>query len=204
MIARHQLHKVWDAVWGLLPWLSLGLGLLVTVWLLRVAPGPKQQIVEKQVLASTDYDIRRFTLRVYDLEGQLKSQLQGETAQHFPATMTTLVAMPRFFSYSTQGNMTSGQAKQALLNEDGSEVQLMGQVKLHTLPTADQPDTLTVTSEFLHFFANTDEVKSHVPVEAVRGKNAFKADSMHADNLTQVMQLKGRVKAVLTPKTGQP
>ena len=201
---RQQLHTLADAVLGLLPLLLLGMGLLLTVWLLRMAPSPMQAAQEKKTLATPDYDVRQFKMSVYGLNGQLKSEMQGMAAQHFPASMTTLVDQPRFFAFSSAGNMTNGVAKQALLNEDGSEVQLMGQVQLQQLPTSDQPDTLTIQGEFLHFFANTDEVKSHVPVQAVRGQNTFKADRMHADNLHQVMQLNGRVKAVLAPKKSQP
>lgn len=201
---RQQLHTLADAVLGLLPLLLLGMGLLLTVWLLRMAPSPMQAAQEKKTLAIPDYDVRQFKMSVYGLNGQLKSEMQGTAAQHFPASMTTLVDQPRFFAFSSTGNMTNGVAKQALLNEDGSEVQLMGQVQLQQLPTSDQPDTLTIQGEFLHFFANTDEVKSHVPVQAVRGQNTFKADRMHADNLHQVMQLNGRVKAVLAPKKSQP
>lgn len=201
---RQQLHTLADAVLGLLPLLLLGMGLLLTVWLLRMAPSPMQAAQEKKTLAIPDYDVRQFKMSVYGLNGQLKSEMQGTAAQHFPASMTTLVDQPRFFAFSSAGNMTNGVAKQALLNEDGSEVQLMGQVQLQQLPTSDQPDTLTIQSEFLHFFANTDEVKSHVPVQAVRGQNTFKADRMHADNLHQVMQLNGRVKAVLAPKNNTP
>jgi lipopolysaccharide export system protein LptC len=201
---RQQLHTLADAVLGLLPLLLLGMGLLLTVWLLRMAPSPMQAAQQKKTLAIPDYDVRQFKMSVYGLNGQLKSEMQGTAAQHFPASMTTLVDQPRFFAFSSAGNMTNGVAKQALLNEDGSEVQLMGQVQLQQLPTSDQPDTLTIQGEFLHFFANTDEVKSHVPVQAVRGQNTFKANRMHADNLHQVMQLNGRVKAVLAPKKSQP
>jgi len=202
--AWRPIHRTLQAVLAWLPLLGLGLLLLATVWLLRTAPQVLTQVTEKKPLEIPDYDVRDFAMRVYALDGQLKNEMQGELAQHFAASNNTLVQQPRFMSYSKQGNVSQGQAKQALTNEDGSELQLMGEVQLQRQATADQPDALTVTGEFLHFFANTDEVKSHMPVQAVRGKNTFKGDSMHADNLNQVIQLQGRVNTVLTPKSVSP
>lgn len=199
-----SIRQAFETLLAWLPLLGLGLMLLSTVWLLRTAPPSQTLATDKKPLDIPDYEVRDFSMRVYALNGQLKNDLQGTLAQHFSTSMTTLVQQPRFMSYSTQGHVTQGQAKQALTNEDGSEIQLMGEVRLHRQPTADQPDALTVTSEFLHFYANTDEVKSHVPVQAVQGRNTFKGDNLHADNLNQVIQMRGRVTTVLTPKSVTP
>ena len=53
--------------------------------------------------------------------------------------------------------------------------------------------------EFLHAYLDTERVKSHKPVELIRGRDQFTADSMDFDNLERVMQLKGRVKGTLVP-----
>jgi CheY-specific phosphatase CheX len=42
-------------------------------------------------------------------------------------------------------------------------------------------------------------VQTDLPVEIKRGDNSFKANSMRADNLNQVLGMSGRVKAVLHP-----
>jgi lipopolysaccharide export system protein LptC len=54
-------------------------------------------------------------------------------------------------------------------------------------------------SEFLHAFMNTERIKSHKPVELLRGKDSFSADSMDFDNAAQVLQLDGRVRGTLVP-----
>jgi lipopolysaccharide export system protein LptC len=53
--------------------------------------------------------------------------------------------------------------------------------------------------EFLHAFLDTERVKSHLPVELTRGSDRFTADGMDYDNLSQVMELRGRVRGVLVP-----
>ena len=54
-------------------------------------------------------------------------------------------------------------------------------------------------SEFLHFFQATERLRSHMPVTVQRGGSQFRADAVEYDNLAQVIELKGRVRAVLAP-----
>jgi lipopolysaccharide export system protein LptC len=53
--------------------------------------------------------------------------------------------------------------------------------------------------EFLHAFLNDERVKSHKPVVLIRGTDQFTGDTFAYDNLDQVADLKGRVRAVLMP-----
>jgi lipopolysaccharide export system protein LptC len=59
-----------------------------------------------------------------------------------------------------------------------------------------------ISSDFLHVFANTEKIKTHLPVEMVRDNgDRFIANWMDYDNLEQVLQLQGRVKGVIMPRT---
>ena len=53
--------------------------------------------------------------------------------------------------------------------------------------------------EFLHAFLNKEVVKSNQPVQLIRGKDKFTADTMDFNNIDQVMLLQGRVKGLLVP-----
>jgi lipopolysaccharide export system protein LptC len=56
-------------------------------------------------------------------------------------------------------------------------------------------------SDFLHMFANTEEVRSHLPVVLVRGAgDRFTGDGLAYDNLDRVIQLTGRVRGTLQPR----
>jgi len=59
--------------------------------------------------------------------------------------------------------------------------------------------TEQINSDFLHFYADTDTLVTHLPVSIIRGEDRFFADSLHADNVSQVLQLKGRVKVKSVP-----
>jgi lipopolysaccharide export system protein LptC len=54
-------------------------------------------------------------------------------------------------------------------------------------------------SEFLHAFMHTEQIKSHKPVELTHGNDRFTADSLHFDNVEQVLLLQGRVHSLLVP-----
>ena len=193
-----RLRQVGNAVFAWLPMLLLIAGLLWSVWLVRSTPDTDPAPSLNRSTQGADHDIRGFTLKIYDLQGQLKSSMTGASAVHSPQTMTTLVEKPRVLIYKN-GQVTSASADQALTNEDGSQVQLMGQAIIYREPSKEAPQAFEMRSEFLHLFANTDVVQTDLPVEVKRGDNSFKANSMRADNLNQVLGLTGRVKAVLYP-----
>ena len=59
--------------------------------------------------------------------------------------------------------------------------------------------SMAFRGEFLHAFMETEQVKSHLPVELTRGRDRFSADSLDFDNRAGIVLLKGRVKGVLIP-----
>ena len=61
-------------------------------------------------------------------------------------------------------------------------------------------ETMEFRSEFLHAFLNTERVRSHLPVVVRRGGTEVRADGMEYDNLARVVELKGRQRAVFTPR----
>jgi lipopolysaccharide export system protein LptC len=51
----------------------------------------------------------------------------------------------------------------------------------------------------MHLFTAVERVRSHLPVRVRRGASEMHADALEYDNLSRVVQLKGRVRAVLQP-----
>lgn len=204
MTARQSLQAILDVTLGWLPLLLLGVLLLVTVWLVRTAPSPLQVANVKTPQHVADYDVQHFTLNSYNMSGQLQSSMTGASAAHFEDSLITLVQQPQLWMYSKEGQVTSATARRALSNEDGSEVQLIGQAEIYRAASAQQTQALRVKSEFLHFFANTDSMQTDLPVVVTRGTNTFRADQLRADNLNETLSMKGRVKVVLHPENAKP
>jgi lipopolysaccharide export system protein LptC len=133
----------------------------------------------------------------------MKSFLQGVSSVHFPDTLTNLIENPVVHSVSRSGRLTTAVAQRSLSNEDGSEIQLMGQAVVHKPGVGTQEPAMTLRSEFIHLFANTDSLVTYAPVKIERGENRFQANSLKADNLNQRFLLQGQVKVLLVPSKRQ-
>lgn len=197
--ARQRLQRLREMLTAYLPILMLSLLFLFSVWLVRSVPPLENAAPAAPPMHTADYDFQNFNLKIYEMNGKLKSSMHGEFAQHFQDTLSTEVNKPFVLIYS-QGRVISAQGKKAIVNEDGSQVQLIGQAVLKRDDARQEKDDMQITGEFLHFFANTDTLQSHLPVNIVHGRNRFKADQLQADNVNQTYELNGRVHAILVPE----
>jgi lipopolysaccharide export system protein LptC len=198
------LRHWWDRATLYLPVLLMGLLAMSTYWLVRSTPLVQTPVGVAQPMHQPDYYMRKFAVKTYDRQGQIKSEVSGGEARHFPDSNTLEIDQVHIRSFSPQGQLTVATARQAITNQDGSEVQLLGnaQVVRGSMPGSDghpQP-SLTFSGEFLHAFMNTERLQSHKPVTLIRGPDHFSADSMSFDNIERVLVLNGRVRGQLVPK----
>lgn len=194
----------WDRISVYLPVILMGLIALGTYWLASNTPslGPAPEPVAPT--HEPDSFMRRFSLRTFQQDGRLKSEIHGTEGRHYPDTDTMEIDEPRIRSYNARGELTVASAHKAISNADGSEVQLIGSAVVSSEPVIGDAGRggrprLEFRGEFLHAFLDTERVRSHKPVELIRGDDRFTADSMEYDNLQQVMELRGRVRGSLTP-----
>ena len=196
-------RAAWDRVSVYLPIILMGLMALGTYWLARNTPtlGPAE--AQRPATHDPDYFMRGFSVKTFDAMGRLKSEVHGSEARHYPDTDTLEIDQPRIRSFNAQGELTVATARRALSNGDGSEVQLFGDAVVTREASSDAQGhdhpRMEFRGEFLHVFADTERVKSHLPVELTRGRDRFTAENMDYDNLNQVMELRGRVRGVLVP-----
>lgn len=199
----NAVRALWERLALYLPVLLMAALAMATYWLVRSSPVTSAPELATAPRHEPDYFMRKFAVKTYDVKGQLKSEVSGGEARHFPDTDTLEIDRIHIRSFSEEGRLTTATARQAITNGDASEVQLIGnaQVVRGAVPDKNgqlQP-SLTFTGEFLHAFMNTERVKSHKPVELTRGKDRFTADSMDFDNQERVMLLSGRVRGQLVP-----
>lgn len=186
-----------------LPVVLMGVLAMATYWLVRNTPTASTQTPAAAVQHQPDYFMRKFSVKTFDAEGRLKSEVSGGEARHFPDTDTLEIDQVHIRSFNPQGQLITATARQALTNSDASEVQLMGNARVVRDAVPDQNGQpqpgMTFAGEFLHAFMDTERVKSHKPVVLTRGKDHFTADSMDFDNLNRVMVLTGQVRGQLVP-----
>ena len=193
----------WDRLSIYLPLVLMGVLALGTYWLVRSTPLFEPDAPEQAQRRDPDYLMERFSIKTFDGEGRLKSEVYGEQARHYPHTDTLEIDQVRIRSYNQRGFMTVATAKRALANNDATEVQLMGNARVVREATVDRSGTtlprVSFSGEFLHAFLNDERIKSHKPVELERGGDRITADSLDYSNFDQVMEMRGRVRGTLLP-----
>ncbi|HSW18570.1 MAG TPA: LPS export ABC transporter periplasmic protein LptC [Ramlibacter sp.] len=202
-LAWTRLRGGWDRLAVYLPVILMGVLALGTYWLARQTPvfGPPE--AAQAPTHDPDYFMRRFTVRNFDPQGRLKSEVFGAEGRHYPDTDTLEIDQPRIRSFNERGDLTVATARRALSNADASEVQLFGDAVV-TREASDGPNgakrpRLEIRSEFLHAFMATERLRSNKPVVLIRGNDRFTADSLDYDNLDVLLQMQGRVRGVISP-----
>lgn len=200
-----RLRRWADRFAAYLPILLMGLMAMTTYWLVRNTPVTTEVTPEQAPRHVPDYYMRDFSVKVFGVDGRLKSEVVGTEGRHFPDTDTLEIDEPRIRILNADGRLTTAVAKRGLINADGSEAQLFDKaVVVREASTNKQGVALPRTelqSDFLHVFANTEEVRSHLPVVLLRGAgNRFTGDGLAYDNLGRVIELTGRVRGTLLPR----
>lgn len=196
-------RDAWERFLLYFPLVSMGFLAFGTYWLVRSTPpavGPAQH---RPTRHEPDYFMENFSVRTFDAAGRVRTEVLGAKARHYPDTLWLEIDDIRVRSYDERGRLTTATAKRGLTNEDSSEVQLTGNAvvvrEADLRPGAPGTPRMEYRGEFLHAFMNTERVRSHKPVELLRGNDRFAADRMDFDNVEQVLQLSGRVKGILMP-----
>lgn len=197
-------RSLWDRTAIYMPVLTMGLLALGTYWLVRNTPLFNAPQAVTQVSHEVDYFMHKFTVKTFDENGKLKSEISGIEARHFPDTDILEIDQARIRSVALDGQITTATAIRAYTNGDGSEVQLTGNARVireasQSTNGKDNP-RLEFRGEFLHAFLNEERVTSHKPVLLIRGADQFTGDTFSYSSLDQVALLNGRVKGVLMPK----
>lgn len=201
---RRRLRLPWhlrllEAATAYLPVLLMGALALSTWWLVNISPPPDVERPPVPPRHEPDYTMQRFTVQRFAADGRLRVQIEGVEMRHFPDTDTLEIENPRIRAISPDGGVTLASALRALSNGDGTEVQLFGSAQVVREAPLPQ-DVVEFRGEFLHAFIATERVRSHLPVVVRRGGTEVRADGMAYDNLTRIVELKGRQRASFAPR----
>lgn len=205
MNARRLWRRGMDQLSAWLPAVMMMLFALGTWWLVRSTAGLRLPGIERPVVHEPDYELHDFTVRNFDPDGRLKSELRGVTGHHYPDTDTYELSEPRMRSYDDQGQLTTGRANQGVSNGDGSEIELRGDARVLREPGRRPDGTATPRLEFrgpyLKAWTEARRVRSDQPVELMRGPDRFTGDELDYDAETGIANLRGNVRGVLQPRT---
>lgn len=195
--------RLFDIVSTYLPVLLMGLLALGTWWLVKNTPATPDEQVAAPPRHEPDYAMTQFGVQRYGPDGALEVVVEGERLRHYPDTDTLEIDAPRIRAVAADGRVTRATALRALSNGDASEVQLIGAAQVIREAGADGA-AIEFRGEFLHAFLNTERVRSHLPVVVVRGGTEIRAQGLQYDNLSKVIELQGRMRAVFAPPPRRP
>jgi lipopolysaccharide export system protein LptC len=202
---RPRLAKTW--LWRLqsflanfLPLLLMGLLATGTWWLVKNTPVQDGVDVLPPPRHEPDYQMQNFDLQRVGADGLMRVRIEGREMRHYPDTDTLEIDGISLRSFGSDGGMTVATANRGISNSDGSEVQLLGGVhvrRFDPIPTG-QPSAgpkLEVRGEFLQAFANTEILRSHLPVQLNYAGAELKAQSFEFEYLTSRLSFGGRTQA---------
>ena len=194
--------RVVEQVSSYLPLLLMALLALGTWWLVKNTPLLEAERAAAPLRHEPDYTMNQFMVQRFAASGAMRVQIEGDVMRHYPDTDTLEIDNPRIRAFGDDGRITNATARRALANRDGSEVQLSGGAHVVREAT-DKVPAIEFRGEFLHCFQNTERVRSHLPVVVTQGATEIRADGMSYDNLSRVVEFKGRVRAVLSPSASR-
>ena len=190
--------RVIDTASTYLPLLLMAMLALGSWWLVKNTPLFESDRVAAPLRHEPDYTMKAFLVQRFGANGAMRVQIEGDLMRHYPDTDTFEIDNPRIRAIGDDGRISVATARLALSNRDGSEVQLKGGAHVVREATANEA-ALDFRGEFLHYFQYSERVLSHLPVVVTQAGTQFQADAMAYDNLARVLDLKGRVRAVLSP-----
>lgn len=193
-----------DTVSTYLPLLLMAVLALGTWWLVKNTPLFEGDRAAAPLRHEPDYTMTQFMVQRFGPTGAMRVQIEGDLMRHYPDTDTYEIDNARIRAIGDDGRVTVATARLALSNRDGSEVQLTGGA--HVVREASATQTaIDFRGEFLHYFQYSERVQSHLPVVVTQGGSEIRGDSMTYDNLARVLDLRGRVRGVLTsPAASKP
>ncbi len=202
--APRRKRKWLDSLSIYLPVLLMGLLALASYWLLRATPVAEVPEAERPVSSEPDYFMRRFSVKVFDVAGVLKTELQGVEARHYPATDTVEVDNGRIRHIGLNGLPTLASARLITTNGDNTEFVLRGNAvvvrEAGVNASGEAVPRLEFRGEFLHIFTAPERVVSDQPVTLLRGTDRLQADSLDYVGDERVANFKGRVRVRMEPK----
>jgi lipopolysaccharide export system protein LptC len=201
---RRSLSRWWDQLSIYLPVVLMLLLALASYWLLKATPEPEPPRAKREVTNEPDYFMQRFSVKVFEPGGALKTELYGAEARHHPDTGTLVVDAARIRSFGPQRQLSTATARKITGNDEGTEFMLEGEAAVLRQASRGAKGELLPRMEFhgeqLRVVTNPEQVSSERPVVLIRGADQIYAGTLDYRGDARVVEMTGQVKAVFAPR----
>ena len=199
-------HRIGERALLYLPLIFMGTLALGTYWLVRTAPAIQEAGGNAPAPQGPDYFLEQFVMRSFDAKGQLRTEVAGDKATHFPDKKAIAIDNIRIKSADSAGRTSTATAQRGITDDAQTQVELRGQARVvreaHVDAKGQPQERAEYRSEYLLAHLKDEIVSSDQPVELVRsGGDRFTADALRYDNTARTLQLDGRVRGTLVPRS---
>ncbi len=128
----------------------------------------------------------------YNEGGYRKAGLRGAELRHFPDDESSVIQKPLLRRFAATTEASTVTAHQAVINSDGSEVDLTGDVRAYR-PAQGGKAAVTLTAP--HMFVLVDEERARTPgfARVQQGSSWISGTGFDADNVTQTYHFRSNV-----------
>lgn len=201
---RRSLSRWWDQLSIYLPIVLMMLMALASYWLLRATPEPEPPRPKRVVTNEPDYFMQKFSVKVFEPGGALKTELYGAEARHHPDTGILVVDAARIRSFGPQRQLSTASARQITSNDAGTEFMLEGEAAVLRQASRGAKGELLPRMEFhgeqLRVVTDPEHISSQRPVVLIRGRDQISAGTLDYRGDARVAEMTGQVKAQFAPR----
>jgi lipopolysaccharide export system protein LptC len=154
-----------------------------------------------------DYRMANFEIQRIGADGRLNVQIGGAELRHYPDTDTVEIDQVRVRAIAPDGTLAIAEAKRAISNGDGSDMQLLGDVRLRRLAAGANENAaalMEVRGEFLQALSNSEILRSHLPVTIRQGQTTLNAQNFEYRHLTGQASFSGKTTGQISARGGRP
>jgi lipopolysaccharide export system protein LptC len=185
-----------------LPALVLSLFALGSFWLVRSVPDLQPTAANKAIRKDPDYYLHGFSVKSFDASGRLTRELQGAHARHYPDKDVLEIDAIQIHVLNEKGQRMVARADHALAEGESThpdpEIILTGRAQV-IRDGVQGAEVTELRSDKITAFTQSHRVISDSPVEFIRGKDHFTANTMDLNGDSGIYQLQGRVQGVIMP-----
>lgn len=194
----------WDSLSIYLPVLLMGVLALASYWLLRITPPAEVPQPAGPVSAEPDYFMRRFSVKSFDANGRVTSEVAGDEARHHPDDDRIEIDNARLRRIDEQGLVTTATANRVTSNADHTAFVLEGNAivirEAGTGADGRVRPRLEFHGEQFRVSLKPDHVVSELPVVLLRDVDRLQAQTLDYRGDEQIADFKGRVRVTLQPR----
>ncbi len=176
--------------------LLLAIVATTSYWYSQVLRRP--QPVPRAAPGTPDFFVERVVITQFDALGRARHKLFADKLTHYLENDNIELASPRLVSLRPDQPQLDVRSRNALVEEAGERVHMLGSVVATRAGTGDEPP-MRFTSEYLLALPDSDRFSTDQPVTMERGASTVRARAMQYDNITRVVDFRGDVRAVFAP-----